>query len=227
MTIRAKYPGRCSQCGGRIVVGSEIEWSKGSPARHSCCGAPSIAHARTRRTTSAPRRSSFPATAPEPGAHRVSGRSRGRDDRYTVGQVLHAPKISVAGGGPDGHWYTVLAETWYFEPTRAAWVRAATDAEAAPGAARLAAKEQSASLRAELVALAQAGTRVDEAEAGSPPAGREVIIQGSGREVCRLTEDGSVALWWDGHYDDYRRSLWITRDPRAVEIMTVLLGGAQ
>jgi hypothetical protein len=83
---------------------------------------------------------------------------------------------------------------------------------------------------AELVALAQAGTRVDEAEAGSPPAGREVIIQagvqGSGREVCRLTEDGSVALWWDGHYDDYRRSLWITRDPRAVEIMTVL-GGAQ
>lgn len=31
MTITAKYPSRCSCCGGAIKTGEQIEWSKGQP----------------------------------------------------------------------------------------------------------------------------------------------------------------------------------------------------
>lgn len=50
MTITARYPSRCSSCGGSISVGDRIEWAKGSPVRHSSC--PSSV------TPAAPRRSS-------------------------------------------------------------------------------------------------------------------------------------------------------------------------
>ena len=39
MTIVAKYSARCAACGGPIAVGTKIEWSKGSPARHVDCAA--------------------------------------------------------------------------------------------------------------------------------------------------------------------------------------------
>ena len=38
MTMTAKYPGRCKGCGGSIVRGEEIEWSRGKGARHVDCG---------------------------------------------------------------------------------------------------------------------------------------------------------------------------------------------
>lgn len=37
MTITAKYPGRCTRCGGQISAGEQIEWEKGSGASHTKC----------------------------------------------------------------------------------------------------------------------------------------------------------------------------------------------
>ena len=37
MTITAKFPGRCADCGGPISPGQQIEWEKGKPARHVDC----------------------------------------------------------------------------------------------------------------------------------------------------------------------------------------------
>jgi hypothetical protein len=37
MIITAKYASTCSCCRQPIQVGSKIEWSKGSPARHTAC----------------------------------------------------------------------------------------------------------------------------------------------------------------------------------------------
>ena len=37
MTITARFPGCCSQCGGRIQAGEQIEWAKGRPTRHATC----------------------------------------------------------------------------------------------------------------------------------------------------------------------------------------------
>lgn len=43
MTITAKYAGKCSECGGAIHQGEQIEWSKGAGARHTKCGASTVA----------------------------------------------------------------------------------------------------------------------------------------------------------------------------------------
>jgi hypothetical protein len=37
MIIAAKYASTCPCCSARILPGSRIEWSKGSPARHLTC----------------------------------------------------------------------------------------------------------------------------------------------------------------------------------------------
>lgn len=37
MTIKARYPGECSKCGGPVAVGQQIEWEKGKGARHTDC----------------------------------------------------------------------------------------------------------------------------------------------------------------------------------------------
>jgi len=37
MTIRARYASRCAVCRQSIVVGTEIEWARGVPARHPHC----------------------------------------------------------------------------------------------------------------------------------------------------------------------------------------------
>jgi len=37
MTITAKYPGRCTKCGGHIAAGEQIEWEKGAGASHVKC----------------------------------------------------------------------------------------------------------------------------------------------------------------------------------------------
>ena len=80
----------------------------------------------------------------------ISRRSRGRDDGYTVGQVLHCPRIK-GGGGADGHYWTVVRQMrkWRDDDTDdwmvGATIRPATDAECAPLAARIlarAAREQ-------------------------------------------------------------------------------------
>lgn len=37
MVITAKFASVCSCCSQRIVPGSKVEWSKGSPAKHTAC----------------------------------------------------------------------------------------------------------------------------------------------------------------------------------------------
>lgn len=39
MIITAKFASVCPCCSIRIVAGSKVEWSKGSPARHVACSA--------------------------------------------------------------------------------------------------------------------------------------------------------------------------------------------
>lgn len=50
MVISAKYPGKCGVCGAAIQVGTQVEWSKGSGARHVSCptGVPAPAPAKVR-----------------------------------------------------------------------------------------------------------------------------------------------------------------------------------
>lgn len=76
MVITAKYAATCPACRGSILPGERVEWSKGSPARHTAC----VAGA---------------ASAPAPAAHQTpaapSGRRTGcscgsREDSY--GQLI-------------------------------------------------------------------------------------------------------------------------------------------
>jgi len=236
MTITAKYPGTCTKCGGSFQAGASINWEKGRGASHAVCSGRST-KAPTRKAPT--RKSSYPASPPEPGAHEIGGRRSGRDDRrYDVGAVVHAPKVGPAGGGPDRHYYTVLAsrvsppneDNCQFDWSEHAWVRAATDAEAAPVAARLTGAANRKAMLAELDVLARAGWTGSDDEA-KKPVGREYVLDagthGSGRRVAVLSDDAAaVAVWCSGYYDDYRQTLAVTRDPRAVEIVTKLLGGA-
>lgn len=241
MIITAKFASRCDGCGGTIRAGDKIEWSKGVAPRHARCvsGAVPRAHAAAKAKASTSRRSTFPSAPPEPGAHMISGRRTGRDDRrYDVGSIVHAPKVAKAGGGPDSHYYTVLAcrmsppneDNDDFDWMEHAWVRAATDKEAAPVASRIESAAEKKAMLAELDVLARGGWCGSDDEA-KRPTGRECVLDagthGSGRRIAVLSEDGAaVAVWCSGYYDDYRETLAVTRDPRAVEIVTKLLASA-
>jgi hypothetical protein len=37
MIITAKFASACPCCSQRIIPGSKVEWSKGSPAKHTAC----------------------------------------------------------------------------------------------------------------------------------------------------------------------------------------------
>lgn len=111
------------------------------------------------------------------------------------------------------------------------YLRRATDEEAAPARAEHARADaqraRAASIR-ELERLCEAGMRASDGEAAMPE-GRNVEISrgvhGSGRKVAVLSPDGeAVAVWCSGYYDDYRQTLAVSRDPRAVEIVRALLG---
>lgn len=39
VTITAKFSSTCPACGGAIAAGSEVEWTRGQPARHAVCPA--------------------------------------------------------------------------------------------------------------------------------------------------------------------------------------------
>lgn len=235
--ITAKYPGWCPKCGKKINIGDKIMWIKGEKPTHAVCptGSPQQPSQQQQRAAPAPeRRQAFPQSPPEPGAFQIQGDRSGRNDRsYDVGKTIHAPKVRDPGGGPDGHYYTVLASVLYppnedmghYGWRERAWVRPATDAEAAPLAGRLTAKANREALVAELVAILRAGENLGDV---AHPAGRVFTVNpgvhGSGQELAILGDDGAVYLWSSGHYDDYRRSCWVVRSARAVEIMQTLLG---
>jgi hypothetical protein len=208
MQITARFGSTCPACGGQIPVGATVEWEKGQKARHVVCpargsaGAGSPARARTPSAPrrQAPRRPPFPSTPPEPGAFRIEGRRDGRrDERYSTGMVVHALKVREAGGGPDGHYYTVLCSGLFppcednqqFDWQEIAWVRPATDAEAAPRAAQDAARELREALVRDLGALP--GERVS----GPMPEGSVVLVPRNGAKLCATGErvaivDGAI-----------------------------------
>lgn len=109
MAIAAKFGGFCGSCREQYPAGTMIEKAGGKWGHATCPGKGSRVAPRTtsprRARPSVPRRSSFPwETPPEPGAHLISRRAA-RGEGYAVGQVLHATKVQVPGGGPDGHYY--------------------------------------------------------------------------------------------------------------------------
>lgn len=199
----------------------------------------------------------YPTTPPEAGAHEISGRRTGRGDaRYEAGHVIHAPKVQVPGGGPDGHYYTVLAaKLWppnednqQFAWSETSWVRAATDAEAAPVVARLAAARAAKVVPRYVDALLTSGEPVPESEASLElvaPVGRtrwewEAPTKAGASGVrlaadtslrvqrVRVLDDGSVVGHHGGHYDDYRPSAWVVREPsESLLIALAALTGAE
>ena len=56
MTITAKYPGTCPTCQKAIQPGQQVEWSKGSKARHTDCAAANSVPTKPTTTTAAPKR---------------------------------------------------------------------------------------------------------------------------------------------------------------------------
>ena len=54
MVITARFASFCPCCNARIDVGSKVEWSKGSKARHVACTGPSVAST-VRAASSSPR----------------------------------------------------------------------------------------------------------------------------------------------------------------------------
>lgn len=57
MIITAKYASTCPCCSVRIVPGTPVEWSKGSPARHVGCKGGAITMSTPRPAYTAKRRS--------------------------------------------------------------------------------------------------------------------------------------------------------------------------
>lgn len=222
MAVAARFDGFCGGCRQRYAAGTEIEKKGNGKWGHVTCpagntGSRPAPRASSARRSSAPRRPVFPWDAPpSPGAHLVSRRAQ-RGEGYAVGQVVHAPKVQVPGGGPDGHYYTVLAETWtpanedngQFDSQAHAWVRAATDEEAAPLAARAAAKADRAAKAARLEELVRSpAASLPEAEARAVPAG-EVGPKVELEHGYTYSVHGEVArCFHPGHYDDYRASAW-------------------
>lgn len=226
MIIEAKFASTCPACSRPIAIGSRVEWERGNKARHTSCSEATSQNGSAKQSASASQKA---ATLPVAGERTVTRESRGRDDGMTAGETVHMQHVS-RGGGPDGHYWTVVADSSrYRDDDSDEWmlatrVRPATDNEAAPLAARISARIELTARISELTTLARAGQSLGDVAC---PAGRSFTIhagvRGSGVECAILGDDGSVSLWASGHYDDYIRTCWVTRDPRAVEILTKLL----
>jgi hypothetical protein len=224
--ITAKYPGWCPKCGQKISVGSKILWNRGEKPVHATC--PSGASRPSPQGQATPHTQ----TAPEPGAIDIRAIRRGRADRhFQAGSTIYGPKIQQPGGGPDGHYYTVISSTLYppeedigeHDWVERAWVRPATDAEAAPLHEKMSKQSALEGLVSELLSIVRAGESLGDV---AQPAGRVYTIHpgvgGSGKELLIWAYDGAVYLWKSGHHDDYIRSCWVTHSERAAEIMRLI-----
>lgn len=117
MTIVAKFACRCTRCGGKIVAGEQIEWSRADGASHSKCSQKSE-------------------IIPD-NAIRISSGSGYGGTPYTVGQVIHhrthgylvvlSARSSYVRA--DGMSFGVRDESGY---VYSAACRAATEEESAP-----------------------------------------------------------------------------------------------
>lgn len=228
MTITAKYPSTCAVCGRRIQVGEPIEWKKGSPARHTGCKA-----SKSASKIAAPRKSSFPSSAPASGAELIRMRRRGRSDgRYDRGDVFHGPNVHVVGGGVDGHWYYVYAarmaspneDNGDYDWMEEMWVRPATMEEATAPAAKIAAAELRAKLKDELPAAIRAAhdgpdPRLTTNEA--PRESKRIEIAGNVAGSSRVYVSADRAWYVNSMGDDY--ACWTAPMTDAIRSMVAAL----
>jgi hypothetical protein len=243
--ITAKFPSICPVCNTRIAPGFSVEWSQGSQARHVAChvacpsAAPKAPAPYVRYEKWKPcKRAALPNHV---GLVRVAGAAT---------PWAHVREGMTAEPVREGDAFVIVSQDARYESTEdnedmgdctgAGWhvtlhLRHATAEEAAPAVAKAAAertKRDGAKVRTEqmreLTDLCRAGWYGHDNDA-QRPVGRELVVDpgvhGSGRYVAILSADeGAVALWSGGHYDDYRSALMITRDPRAVELFLALAG---
>ena len=216
MTITAKFPGKCSECGGRISAGAQIEWSKGEGARHTKCAA-----------------SSEPRAAPGPIA--LHGGSGNGCQGWTVGELILSGEQRRRAGGPDALVIVTASRRYVREDglsfgvgddsgyLYSATARPATPEEIAPaidGAhGRALADERELELTRVYAAL-EAGERLPEEDADrlASAEGESILLApgaNGGRRWVRIEADALVLLD-GGYYDDYRRSAW--RLPRTLEL---------
>ncbi len=95
MIITAKFASVCPCCNVRIVAGSKVEWSKGSPAKHVACTG----------TASAPAASSAVRRNYDPSRFNGYGRGRGGVARRICdgwgADNPHAPRVGCDCGNDD------------------------------------------------------------------------------------------------------------------------------
>lgn len=234
MVIRAKYNGRCNICGKRIQAGEEIEWTKADGAAHLACARGEAKEAAEVQKYNGPTYelcggSGYGCKGWTKGdVIRASAKRREQDPACPEWLYIISAKrsyvredgLSFGVGDDSGYYYTATA-------------RAATESEYTPAAERHAREEAvraatvaRAAAMKEVEALCRAGEYAGDDDAPIP-AGTQIVaregVQGSGREVIVIGDDGSVSWWCSGHYDDYRRSLYVTRDVRALEVARGLI----
>jgi hypothetical protein len=221
MTIDAKYPGRCSECGGRIRVGERIEWAKGAGARHTRCSQEATAAQSD--------------TSPAP-IH-LSGGSGYGCEGWTVGQVILSSEKRRRAGGPDAL-VVVRASKQRIREDGMSFGVGEDDGYAYSADCRAATAEELRAVidtrthgqaleanreidRKRLFADFEAAGYLPEAEADQLAAahGAESILLVVGTNGGRrwvLVEAETLTLIDGGYYDDYRRSA--QRLPRTAEL---------
>ena len=195
MAIQAKFAGVCTRCGGPFKAGDWIVWTKGRGSEHSDTGL--CAQFKADKPVPKVARPQSTRPALQSGEQYVSRPSRSRDDGYVVGTTYHMTRIP-GGGGPDGLYWTVTAAGKFRDEDSqvsdwACWahVRPATDAEAAPVAARL---TEEATRKAEGEALTAALRQAKSEKAELPAGSREIWAdhRTAGGEWWSLAPDGTL-----------------------------------
>jgi hypothetical protein len=233
VTITAKFPSVCRNCGCAIAVGSKIEWSKGSPAVHTTCpgrGTPKAERSRAGRAPSsrAPR---APKAAKIEGERTLRRRSADRHDRYYVDQPVRY----------DGSWWLVFEEgkergnddngdypdSWY------CWARIRP---ATPGEAKAFDAERDLSVRKSTLAalpewaVEQVQARGERTAEMPPSFALRFQVRGK-LETTVLYWDGEFAWTTNTVYDDDRLSIFrmhVSHEAVAAlgEAIRVLVGDA-
>ena len=195
MTIKAKFSGRCTQCGGEIKPGDQIEWTRGQGSRHTKCPV------------------TDPAVQPAADAITVSRGSGYGGTPYQAGQTIKSRDnawVVVERAGEthyreDGMNFGVGDESGdvYWADCREA-NEAETAAAEAARAVRVAAKARRADLAAEQHAVIDGIRKVKNHDALAAPADWELIScsqRAAGSESWQIATD--VICYVQSSYDDY------------------------
>lgn len=251
----AKFPGRCRACGGHLSAGDRIDWTKGAGARHVQCPEAQeradSTKARTPAAVDAPfvrhekwepcRRAHFDARLRDQIGRRVVLATTDRMVLAADGTAMPGDGAAYLVVGGSGRYWSADDADDMGDCDGASWqvtlrLRLATEDEAREARADHAQRQAAAAAKAarqdatrELTRLCEAAMRASDDQARCPDGERVVVAEGEhgGRTIAVLSADGgAVALWCEGYYDDWRQTLAVTREPRAVELFRLLAGWA-